>query len=159
MWVPYLITGAALIFLGFMGMKVSDTGLWYQNLRKPKWNPPNWAFRLVWRTLYVSIFFAVGIAWNRATDSQQTTLFWVTAVNFMLNGLWCFVFFRWRLLGWTLVETVLLWLSIAAMILVVFPYSALSGWLLFPYLAWVTLSCLLSTSILLKNPTDRALAS
>lgn len=151
MWMPYAVTGIALIVIATVGAKATDVGPWYQNLRKPKWNPPNWAFGVIWTFIYLCILASVGIAWNRASQDQQSTLFWVTAVNFILNALWSFVFFKWKLIGWALIESVILWVSIVVMILAVFPYSAISGWLLFPYIFWVTLAFLLNTSIYLKN--------
>ena len=153
MWIPYVATAAALIPVALLGTKATDVGPWYIGLKKPKWNPPDWAFVVVWTVLYILIIAAVGLAWNQAAQSQRGTLFWVTAVNFFLNGLWSFVFFRWKLLGWALIEMAMLWLSIVVMIVLVFPYSSLSGWLLMPYLAWVTVAFLLNTSIYLKNST------
>ncbi len=71
-------------------------------------------------------------------------------------GFWSLVFFRWRRLGWALVEMTFLWISIAVLILAVFPYSNLSGWLLTPYLVWVTVAFSLNMSIYLKNPEASA---
>ena len=145
MWLSYVITGAALVPLALVGMAATDVGPWYQSLKKPKWNPPNWAFPVVWTSIYILITVAIGLAWNRASDQHQSTLLWVTGINFVLNALWSVVFFKWRLLGWALIEMTLLWVSITVMILTVFPYSSLSGWLLTPYLAWVTIAFLLNT--------------
>lgn len=157
MWMPYAVTGIALIVVATIGAKATDVGPWYQSLRKPKWNPPNWSFGVIWTFIYLCILASVGIAWNRATEDQQSTLLWVTAVNFIFNALWSVVFFKWKLLGWALIECVFLWVSIVVIILAVFPYSATSGWLLFPYIVWVTIAFLLNTSIYLKNkpaPTE-----
>jgi len=153
MWIPYLVTAAALIPVALMGTKATDIGPWYRDLKKPAWNPPDWAFVVVWTTLYILIIAAVGLAWNRATGGQRSALVWVTAINFVLNGAWSFVFFKWRKLGWALIEMTALWVSIVVMIVLVFPYSSLSGWLLMPYLTWVTIAFLLNTSIYLKNPS------
>lgn len=156
MWIPYVVTAAALVPVAVAGMKATDVGPWYRELRKPKWNPPDWAFGVVWTTIYVFIIASIGLAWNKASDAQQSTLLWVVGINFLLNGLWSFVFFKWRQIGWALVEIAVLWVSIVVMMLAVFPYSNISGWLLFPYLAWVTIAFLLNTSIYLKNPKANA---
>lgn len=153
MWASYVITAAAVIPMALLGTKATDVGPWYRGLKKPKWNPPDWAFVVVWTTLYILIIASVGLAWNNATGEQRGTLVWVTAVNFLLNAVWSFVFFKWKKIGWALVEMSALWLSIVVMIVVVFPYSSLSGWLLMPYLTWVTIAFLLNTSIFLKNRT------
>ncbi len=158
MWIPYVVTAAALTLVALAGMKATVIGPWYRELKKPSWNPPDWAFGVIWTIIYGFIIASIGIAWNAASEQQQQILFWVTLVNFVLNSLWSFMFFKWRLLGWALVEMTALWLSIVVMMMAVFPYSHLSGWLLFPYLTWVTIAFLLNMSIYLKNPAERGAA-
>jgi len=151
MWIPYLLTSIAVVLMAFAGGYATDTGAWYRGLKKPRWNPPNWSFGVIWTLIYVLIVVAVGKAWNSADEPQRVTFLWLTGINFFLNGLWSFVFFRWQRLGWALLEMSLLWLSIVVMIVLVYPYSPVSGWLLFPYLLWVTIAFCLNTSIYLKN--------
>jgi len=151
MWTPYLITLACVALMGVAGGVATDVGPWYQSLKKPRWNPPDWSFGLIWAVIYVLLVIAVGQAWNKAAPANQSTLLWVVGVNFFLNGLWSFVFFSWHRIGWALLEMSFLWVSIVVMIVVVYPYSAISGWLLFPYLCWVTIAFCLNTSIYMKN--------
>eukprot|EP01032_Pedospumella_encystans_P039032 gene39032-biopygen32561 len=39
-------------------------GVWYENLRKPGWTPPKWAFPVVWSILYVMIGYAGWLVWT-----------------------------------------------------------------------------------------------
>ena len=46
-------------------------GEWYQELRRPSWTPPNWAFPLVWSILYIAIGVAGWLVWEaRGMGSQ-----------------------------------------------------------------------------------------
>ncbi|RZI37700.1 tryptophan-rich sensory protein, partial [Herbaspirillum sp. HC18] len=47
-WKPVLIAAAVAIFVAVLGGTLTDTGPWYQNLRKPSWQPPDWLFGPAW---------------------------------------------------------------------------------------------------------------
>ena len=47
-WKPVLIAASVAIFIGVLGGTLTDTGPWYQNLRKPSWQPPDWLFGPAW---------------------------------------------------------------------------------------------------------------
>jgi hypothetical protein len=49
--------------------------------------------------------------------------------------------------GWAFVEIVVLWLAIVATLLAFFRRSQLAGWLLVPYLAWVSFAAVLNFTI------------
>jgi len=59
-WVSYAVTAAALFVVGGVGARATDIGPWYRNLNKPSWNPPDWAFPVVWTTIYILIIASVG---------------------------------------------------------------------------------------------------
>ena len=73
------------------------------------------------------------------------------SANGVLNAAWSGLFFTLRRPDWALAEVVPLWLSIAAMIGGVAPLSALAGWLLAPYLAWVSFAAVLNRTIVRLN--------
>lgn len=39
-------------------VKSANGTAWYESIRKPKWNPPNWVFGPAWTALYSSMGFA-----------------------------------------------------------------------------------------------------
>ena len=152
MWVSYAVVATAIAMVGGIGGKATDIGPWYRDLTKPSWNPPDWAFPVVWTTIYILIIASVGRTWNAADPAEQAQIVWVVAINFALNALWSVLFFSMRKPLWALVEVLLLWLSIIAMIWVVGNISILNAVLLIPYIVWVSIAMLLNLSIVRLNP-------
>ena len=69
------------------------------------------------------------------------------AVQLVLNGLWSYLFFGLHRPALALVEILLLWVSIAAVIAVFHRHSRLSAALLVPYLAWVSFAAFLNFEV------------
>jgi len=128
---------------------VFKPGEWYKGLRKPSWNPPNWAFPLAWSALYLMIGTAGWLVW-RADGFGLPLAFW--GVQLFFNALWSIVFFGLRRLGWCLVEAWFLWSSILACVILFAPVSATAAWLMVPYLAWVSFAVALNRAIWRRNP-------
>lgn len=153
MWQPYLaITGAIVVIAG-LGMYFTDIGQWYFDLKKPRWQPPDWLFGPAWTTIYCFIIASVGMTWNSASKSQHTAMLLLILLNLILNALWSLLFFTWRRPDWALYEVVLLWLSIVALMYYFHSISALGSWLLLPYLLWVSFAAFLTLTIVRLNPS------
>ncbi len=120
---------------------------WFRTVDKPSWNPPNWVFGPVWTTLYVLMAVAAWLVWKPAgwkVAAWPLTLF---GVQLVLNVGWSWIFFNLHELGWAFVELVLLWLAIAATTVAFFRRSQVAGYLMVPYLAWVTFAGVLNFAI------------
>jgi translocator protein len=61
------------------------------------------------------------------------------------------LFFNLRRPDWALIEIPFLWLSIVALIFGLAPLSPAAGWLLAPYLFWVTFAAFLNLTIVRMN--------
>ncbi len=96
---------------------VSGIKDWYVHLNKPFFNPPNYLFGPVWSILYllmgVSLFMILQS--KSITKKKAISIFFV---QLFLNFWWSFLFFKFQLLGISLIEIVLMWLSILWMILI-----------------------------------------
>lgn len=118
---------------------------WYRTIRKPAWNPPDWLFGPVWTVLYILMAVALWRVWRVGWDQpgvrSAVILF---LIQLVLNVLWSAIFFGRRQLWWGFVEICLLWVLILATLLVFFGLEPLAGYLLFPYLAWVTFAGILN---------------
>lgn len=152
MWVSYVVVAVALCLVGGIGARATEIGPWYRNLSKPRWNPPDWVFPVVWTTIYLFIIAAVGGAWNEATQLQKVQILWVTGINFVLNTVWSVLFFTLKKPSLALLEVVLLWLSIISMIVVLGNVAQFYGLLLVPYIVWVSVAMMLNISIVRLNP-------
>jgi tryptophan-rich sensory protein len=127
------IVAAVLITLFVLGAGglMTDIGVWYRDLRKPSWNPPNWLH-----------------ARGAGAHGRIVVLF---SAMIVLHLLWSPLFFKLKRPDWALIEVPFLWLSILILIIAVAPISPLAAWLLSPYLVWVTFATALNLSIVRLN--------
>jgi translocator protein len=152
MWKPILIAALAASAVALLGATVTELGPWYQALRKPPWQPPDWLFGPVWTVIFALAALSGVIAWRKAPN--RTAREWILALfalNGFLNILWSLLFFRLKLPDWALMEVVALWLSILLPIVVLARFSRSASVLLVPYLAWVTFAGVLNLSIVRLN--------
>jgi tryptophan-rich sensory protein len=72
-------------------------------------------------------------------------------VQLALNAAWTPLFFGLKLPGWAFAEIVLLWLAIAITLRGFLAVERTAGWLLVPYLLWVTFAAALNFTIWRMN--------
>ncbi len=148
------IAVAALATLGvaLAGGLLTKIGPWYRGLRKPSWQPPDWAFGPAWTLIFGLTAWAGVLAWLRAPDDGSRLLIVVLfAINGGLNVLWSYLFFTRQRPDWAMGEVALLWLSIVALIVALAPISTLSALLLAPYLLWVSFASYLNWTVVQLN--------
>ena len=141
------------IVVAVAGGLLTETGAWYAGLRKPGWKPPDWAFGPVWTTIIILAVIAAALAWEAAAESPgaRSAILVSLIINSVLNIAWSGFFFKLRRPDWALIEVALLWLSIVVLIVVLGAASATAGWLLVPYLAWVSVAAFLNFRIVQLN--------
>ncbi len=120
---------------------------WYATLRKPTWTPPNWVFGPVWSALYVSMAVAAWLVWRKRQLVAVVVPLSLFMVQLALNLGWSVVFFGLQNPGAACIEIVLLWTAIVATLLAFWRVTAAAGWLLVPYLGWVTFAVALNFAI------------
>ncbi len=128
----------------------SSVGTWYQTLAKPSFNPPDWIFAPVWTTLYVMIAVSGWRVW-RKVGFADVRAFAIYGIQLTLNLMWSVLFFGLNAVGAAFLELLLLWLAIAATLVLFLRHDRLAGLLLTPYLAWVSFAGLLNASIWALN--------
>ncbi len=142
-----------LIFLLACGAAAStgmifQPGPWYESLNKPRFTPPNWVFPVAWTTIYLLLAW-VGYRLTLTPGSETVLALW--AAQIALNTLWTPVFFgAHRIFAGMLIIT-LLWLVVAAMVVLALRLDVITGLILFPYLAWLCVAAALNFSILRNN--------
>ena len=142
---------AALVLAGAGGL-LTDIGPWYKNLRKSRLQPPDWLFGPAW-TVILTLWAVTGVlAWRGAPDgAAQGRIVILFAVNFVLHLVWSPLVFKWKRPDWAMAEMPFLWLSIVAMIIVLSPYTPWAGWLLAPYIVWVSFAAWINWAIVRLN--------
>ncbi|MEM3003861.1 MAG: TspO/MBR family protein [Candidatus Bathyarchaeia archaeon] len=128
--------------IGLSGGIFTDTGPWFQNLRKPSFTPPNWVIPIVWNILYLLIAVS---GWLMYTQTDRSKKFFIIyGANLVLNFLWSLIFFGMRSPGGAFVELVALWITIVFLIALAWGRSRAAACLLIPYLVWVSFAGLLN---------------
>jgi len=144
-------TLTTLLVLGVGGW-MTTVGPWYENLRKPSWNPPNWIFGPAWTVILGLTAWSGVLAWTQASGySGRLLILLLFGINIVLHMLWSPLFFNLKRPDWALIEVPFLWLSIVALMLAVARFSTLAGWLLLPYLLWVSFAAFLNLTIVRMN--------
>jgi tryptophan-rich sensory protein len=145
-----LVAAGAAVVLGAAGGLLTDVGPWYANLRKPRWQPPNWLFGPAWTLLLGLWAWSAVIAWRAGPETQWAVLT-VFTVNAFFHLLWSPLFFKLRRPDWALVEVVFLWCSVVALVLVLGVIEPRAALLNLPYLAWVSFAAFLNWTIVKLN--------
>jgi translocator protein len=140
-------------FLGGVGGVLTEIGPWYRALKKPSWQPPDWAFGPAWTIILGLAGWAAYMAYTAATtDAQRMSVIILFAVNFVAHFAWSPLFFKYQRPDLALVEVVFLWISCLLLTVVLRPISVTASWLVAPYLAWVSFAACLNAAIVRLNP-------
>lgn len=128
---------------------VIDT--WYSMLVLPSFAPPNWLFGPVWTILYLLMGIALYLVWIKKDSDKKSVALKYFAGQLLLNLLWSLMFFGLQspVLGFTTI--VAMWMMIALTIKAFLKVSQPAGWLLVPYLLWVSFATILNTAIMALN--------
>ena len=149
---PALVAAAAASVVAGLGATVTTIGPWYRALIKPDWTPPDPVFGLIWTIVFSLTAISGVFAWCAVSDTRaRQALIGVFAFNGALNIAWSLLFFRLQRPDWALIESIFFWASIVAMIIVAGRTSRRAGWLLAPYLLWVSVAVLLNVRVVELN--------
>jgi tryptophan-rich sensory protein len=127
-------------------------GPWYDSLVKPGFTPPGWAFPVAWTIIYLLLAWA-GYRLTLIPGSQVVLGLW--AAQIALNTLWTPVFFGAQRPFAAMVILAVLWLVVAAMVVLTVQLDLVTGLILFPYLLWLCVAAALNFSIWRYNPEGR----
>lgn len=125
---------------------------WYRSLIKPPLTPPNWIFGPVWTILFALMGIAAYLVWQKGMKKKSVkTALTLFVIQFVFNILWSLIFFglQWPFGG--VIVIVVLWLSIIATLWKFYLVEKWAGYLLIPYLLWVTFAMYLTASVFLLN--------
>ena len=146
-----LCIGLSLAAGGIGAIASASAGEFYSQLTRPSWAPPGWLFGPVWTALYLMMGAAAFLVWReRGWDGARTVLLFFAA-HLVLNALWSWLFFRWRLGAGSFIEIVVLWLTIVALVVAFARIRTSAALLMLPYLAWVTFASVLNFTLWQRN--------
>ena len=122
-------------------------GQWYDSLKKPSFNPPGWVFGPVWTVLYIMMAISLWRVWRKGDEVNVRNAVILFLVHLVLNAAWSGIFFALHRPGWALVEIIVLWGFIVALIYVFRSIDRPAAYLLVPYLLWVSFATFLNANL------------
>ncbi|MCC5908798.1 MAG: tryptophan-rich sensory protein [Balneolaceae bacterium] len=137
-------------FTAWIGAQVSPgiaSSVWYDSIQKPDWNPPAWVFGPVWTTLYTMMGVAGWLVWKNYGFTDAKAALSVFLIQLILNGLWSQIFFGLQEPGWAFLEIILLLAAIILTTILFFEKNRVAGWLMIPYILWVSFATVLNGAI------------
>ena len=141
------------LIIGFTGsfFTASSVDSWFTTINKPSFNPPGWIFAPVWTTLYILIGLSFYLVWKKIFGEERKKVIIVYSMQLLFNLLWSVLFFGLKspLLG--LIDIIILLSFIIANTIIFYKISKTAGYLLIPYLLWVSFASVLNFSIFLLN--------
>lgn len=150
-WKPLIIS--ILIPLAVGGLSVlltKDNMIMFDYVRKPPLSPPAWLFPVVWTVLYILMGLASYRVYISEAKGKDSALVYY-GVQLLFNFFWSIIFFNLGNYLFAFIWLAALWVLILITTVKFFRIDKPAGWLMIPYLLWVTFAGYLNYAIYLLN--------
>lgn len=124
--------------------------VWYYNLIKPPFTPPDWVFPPVWSILYSTILVALLLYIVKPTQNKKSGYIYFTT-QLIFNLLWTPVFFYLKNMFLALIMIIFLDIFTILTIKSFYKVSKISALILIPYLIWILFATYLNIGYFLLN--------
>ena len=127
-----------------------------RSLRKPRSDPAELDLRAGVDALYILMGVAAWMIWCNRYRSYEPMRWRGLLIQLGLNFLWSMIFFRWHAIAGALGESAYCGWRILATMVTFWELRPLAGWLMVPYLAWVSFATALNLGIFRLNRNGSA---
>ena len=143
--IPLIVGGlSALITMDSMGL--------FDTVDKPPLSPPAWLFPVVWTALYILMGIASYIVFEKTADMvEKSKALRVYFLQLAFNFLWSVFFFNFELYLFSFFWLLALWVLIIVTAVRFWRISRVAGYLMIPYVIWVTFAGYLNLGIAILN--------
>lgn len=125
---------------------------WYNSLDKPSWTPAPSTIGLIWQILYPVILITFGFVFVQVFRSKVS--WWVAlpfAINLVANLIFTPIQFGLRNLPLASFDILVVWVTIIASMIAIWPHNRWVAIAQIPYLIWVSIATTLQLSITYLN--------
>ncbi len=122
----------------------------YSFLKLPPLSPPGWIFPVVWSVLYLLMGIAAYLVWMRDSTGRLGALL-LYGLQLAFNFVWPLLFFSARRWGLSFFWLLGLWILVLLTTVRFFRETKAAGWLMVPYLLWVTFAVYLNGGVWYLN--------
>ena len=136
------IIGGSLI--GFITNKSID----YSNLIKPPLAPSKILFPIAWSIIYLLLGISYYLYKKRNNDKTVDVVYYI---GLIVNYLWTFIFFVFKLRLLAIFWIILLDILVILLAILYYKYEKKSALLLIPYILWIIFATYLTTGIYVLN--------
>ena len=123
----------------------------FGSLNQPPLSPPAWLFPLVWSILYVLMGIASYLVLVSDKPARAKTALTVYGVQLFFNFFWSIIFFNFEAYLFAFIWLIILWVLIIITTVLFFGIDKTAGYLMIPYILWVTFAAYLNLAIYLLN--------
>jgi tryptophan-rich sensory protein len=159
-WRIALLTVPLIVIAGSAIGLLSNSGTdnsWYAPLAKPSFQPPGWAFGVVWTALYSMMGIALALVISAPLTPRRTRALWLFGLQLALNFAWSPLFFGNGMIDAGLLILFAMNVLVTMTIITFWRIQPLAGALLIPYLAWLCIATALNHETGRLNPgADKA---
>lgn len=121
----------------------------FDSINKPRLAPPGWLFPVAWTILYILMGIASYLVITSRKPNGSALITY--GLQLIFNFFWSIIFFNLSLYLFAFIWLVILWLLILKTTIKFCQISEPAGYLMIPYLLWVTFAGYLNFSIYLLN--------
>ncbi len=146
--VPLAVGGAAaLLTMGSMSS--------YDSIIKPQLSPPPVVFPIAWTVLYILMGISCYLIWNsdKANKEDVNKALWIYGIQLALNAAWPLLFFNGKLFSLSLVELIIMLVTVILMTVKFGEINKTASYLQIPYILWLIFAAYLNYSVYILNRT------
>lgn len=153
-WLKFILSIVLVFIVGAFGsiFTASSVSSWFTTLAKPSFNPPAWLFGPVWTILYIMIGISLFLVWTtKANKNLKKKAYQVFGIQLILNAMWSAAFFGMKNPGLAFIVIAFLWILIIVNMVLFYKIKKSAGYILIPYLLWVSFASVLNFAIWILN--------
>ncbi|XP_072933547.1 translocator protein-like [Epargyreus clarus] len=147
--------GGALTMAG--QVKKADGKAWYETIKRPSWNPPNWVFGPAWTALYTGMGYASYMVYEECGGFTEKSVLPLALYGgqLVINWTWTPVFFKMHKIGLALIHMLALDVAATACAISFYKVNPDTVYFMTPYLCWLAFATCLNHAIWDLNKDDK----
>jgi translocator protein len=150
--IVFLVLNFGALYLGSLLMGGSPAeNEWYQSIKKAPWTPPGWLFGVAWTIIMLAFSVYMWKLAGELKGKQLSALYFMFALQWVLNVLWNPVFFNWHLPVLALFILVLLIATLVFLQINFADSKPIYFLTILPYIVWLSIAFSLNLYVVIKN--------
>lgn len=137
---------------GLSALLTRNNMIMFDYVRKPPLSPPAWLFPVVWTVLYILMGLAAYFVRNSNRPKKEVnTALLFYGIQLFFNFFWSIFFFNMEKYLFSFIWLLAMLILIIVTTFKFFDIDRKAGWLMLPYILWVTFAAYLNFGIYMLN--------